>query len=96
MRRRGSFVRALDGRRVQRFQCTACGRSFSAQTFRADYRLRRPETLALVERAAREGLGLRATARVLGLGRDHVARRLRQLRALGRDPRQASAAGAAG
>ncbi|MBK7643415.1 MAG: hypothetical protein IPJ19_10255 [Planctomycetes bacterium] len=39
--RRGSFTRACDGRRVQRFQCKRCHRTFSTQTFRVDYRLRR-------------------------------------------------------
>ena len=40
--RRGTFTRLCDGRQVQRFQCKACGRTFSTQTFRVDYRLRSP------------------------------------------------------
>jgi transposase-like protein len=40
--RRGTFTRACDGRKVQRFQCKGCKRTFSTQTFRVDYRLRRP------------------------------------------------------
>jgi transposase-like protein len=39
--RRGHFTRLCDGRSVQRFQCKACKRTFSSQTFRVDYRLRR-------------------------------------------------------
>jgi len=78
-RRRGSYVRALDGERVQRFQCTVCMRSFSSQTFRLDYRLRRPDTLAPIFAALCSKTTLRKTARNLGLGRDHVARRMRLL-----------------
>lgn len=41
-RRRGRYQRLCDGRLVPRFLCLTCGRSFSSQTFRVDYRLRRP------------------------------------------------------
>ena len=41
--RRGFFRRACDGRAVQRFRCLHCGKFFSVQTFRLDYRLRLPE-----------------------------------------------------
>ena len=40
--RRGSFRRACDGRVIPRFQCMRCKRSFSTQTFRVDYGLRKP------------------------------------------------------
>ena len=40
--RRGSFQRALDQRIVQRYSCCVCNRYFSDQSFRLDYRLRRP------------------------------------------------------
>jgi transposase-like protein len=40
--RRGSFRRHCDGRDVQRFVCKGCRRTFSSQTFRFDYRLRKP------------------------------------------------------
>jgi hypothetical protein len=42
---RGSFQRRCDQRNVQRFQCLTCTRGFSQQTFRLDYRLKRPELL---------------------------------------------------
>jgi hypothetical protein len=35
-------VRDCDGRIVQRFLCRTCGRYFSTQTFRVDYRLQKP------------------------------------------------------
>ena len=78
-RRRGTYVRGVDGKRVQRFQCTVCFRSFSSQTFRLDYRLGRPDTLAPVFAALCSKTTLRKTARNLGLGREHVARRMRLL-----------------
>ena len=43
--RRGAFRRSCDRRRVRRFQCLVCQRGFSEQSFRLDYRLKRPELL---------------------------------------------------
>ena len=45
--RRGFFRRTSDQRSVQRFICLVCALSFSEQTFRLDYRLKRPELLPL-------------------------------------------------
>jgi len=84
-RRRGSYVRGVDGKRVQRFQCTVCFRSFSSQTFRLDYRLGRPDTVAPIFAALCSKTTLRKTARNLGLGREHVARRMRLLARHARD-----------
>lgn len=72
-------MRGVDGRRVQRFQCTCCFRSFSTQTFRLDYRLKRPDTLVPVFAALCSKTTMRKTARNLGLGREHVAHRMRLL-----------------
>lgn len=78
-RLRGSFQRALDQRIVQRYSCNVCKRFFSDQTFRLDYRLRRPE---LTERA----FGLfaskvthRQSARLLRCARGTVQHRLELL-----------------
>lgn len=84
-RRRGSYRRSLDGLVVQRFECGTCLRSFSSQTFRLDYRLRRPDTLLPVFTALHSKTTLRKTARNLGLGRAHVARRIRRLAEHGRE-----------
>ena len=43
--RAGFFHRDAPPHQVQRFRCVHCGRYFSAQTFRTDYWLRRPELL---------------------------------------------------
>ena len=79
-RRKGSFRRSGD-RRVARFQCRHCGKHFSEQTFSPDYREKKPEITVLVERLAGEGHGARSTARLLGVNRKTVTRRLRRLRA---------------
>ena len=41
----GVYRRRCDRRTVLRFQCLVCRRGFSSQTFRLDYRLKRPELL---------------------------------------------------
>jgi len=43
--RKGLYTRKCDRRIVQRFLCLVCRHRFSAQTFRGDYRFRRPELL---------------------------------------------------
>ena len=45
-RPRGSFERKCDQRIVQRFKCNVCPRGFSEQTFRVNYRFKRPDLLA--------------------------------------------------
>ena len=40
--RHGSYWRACDGREVQRFRCLSCLHTFSVQTFRFDFRHRKP------------------------------------------------------
>jgi len=42
---RGSFLRRCDQRVVPRFRCLTCARGFSEQTFRLNYRLKRPSLL---------------------------------------------------
>jgi len=39
---KGRFDRKVDGRTVQRYQCLVCRKGFSSQTFRLDYRLKKP------------------------------------------------------
>jgi hypothetical protein len=72
---RGTFYRKVDGLDVQRFQCLTCRRSFSTQTFRTDYRLRRPETVLPNFVAANSKTTLRKMGRNYELNRSHVARR---------------------
>ena len=74
--RRGSFTRACDGRRVQRFQCKHCRRSFSTQTFSGDYRLKRPELSLPIFHKLVSKVTLRQISRTLHCNRKLVAHRL--------------------
>jgi transposase-like protein len=84
--RYGRYRPACRARPVQRYRCRACRRSFSRQTFRADYRDHRPDLNPKLFLLLASGMGLRQAARVLGLSRRctelkfrKVARHLRRL-----------------
>lgn len=88
-RRNGTFERASDGASIQRYLCTACERGFSEQTFRADYRLRLrglAEALAplLVSKVTH-----RQSARLLGVDRKTVQRRVALLGGVARRAQEA-------
>jgi len=76
---RGSFRRALDGRIVQRYVCGTCTKSFSDQTFRLDYRLRRPKLTAPALWCFSSKVTHRQTARFLECARGTVRHRLELL-----------------
>jgi hypothetical protein len=65
--RRGHFIRTLDKRRVQRFRCRACRRTFSEQTFRTSYWLKRPDLLRPVFHRLQGGSGYRQIGREFGV-----------------------------
>jgi len=79
-RKEGSFQRQVDGRVVQRFECLACGKGFSEQTLRVDYRLKRPELLPrhFLDRISK--VTHRQSARTLGCSRSTEERHFRRLR----------------
>jgi len=52
---------------VPRFRCRSCGRGFSRQTFRADYRDHRPDLNVRLLELLCSGVGLRQSSRLLGL-----------------------------
>ena len=52
---------------VPRFRCTSCGRTFSRQTFRMDYRDHRPDLNARLFQSLASGIGLRQSSRNLRL-----------------------------
>src|SRR5213594_1743589 len=62
--------------RIPRFRCKGCGRTFSSQTFRAEYRLRKPwiDLGVLVDLVS--GVSLRQSARTLGVSLGTVEERL--------------------
>jgi len=79
VRRRGVFQRHCDGRVVRRFLCLTCRRGFSEQTFRLDYRLKRPELLPrfFLERVSK--CTHRQSARNQGCSRTTEERHFRRL-----------------
>jgi len=77
--RRGHFTRRCDGRQVPRFACHECRRSFSSQTFRLDYRLKRPRLHLELFPLFISKVTHRQAARVLGCTRKSVAHRLQLL-----------------
>lgn len=72
----GQFRRRCDGRLVQRFRCRCCGRTFSVQSFRLDYRLRQPRLHLQLLPLFASKVTHRQSARILGCTRRTVSRRL--------------------
>jgi transposase-like protein len=84
---RKGFYRALcRSHPVPRFRCRSCQRGFSRQTFRQDYRDHRPALNVPLFLSLASGVGLRQSARNLGLSlgaTEHKARKIaRHLRRL--------------
>jgi len=63
----GSYAAKCRAKPVPRFRCKGCRRTFSRQTFRADYRDHRPDLNARLFKCMASGIGLRQTSRLLGL-----------------------------
>ncbi len=66
-RRHGSYHPGCRPRPVPRFRCKACSRTFSRQTFRADFRDHRPDLNQRLFELLASGVGLRQSARILKL-----------------------------
>lgn len=77
--RRGSYRRKCDGLVVPRFSCGTCGRKFSRQSFRLNYRWWRPHVHHELFRMFVSKVTMRQAARLLGIDRGTVARRQRSL-----------------
>ena len=78
-RRIGFYQPRCRSHPVQRFRCRACGRSFSRQTFRADYRQKKPHLNAPFLHLMISCVGQRQAARCLRVARRTVERRFRWL-----------------
>lgn len=77
---RQGFYRPLGrAHAVPRFRCRVCLRGFSRQTFRADYRHKKPYLNATCLRLFVACVGQRQTARVLQVSRKTIERRFRWL-----------------
>lgn len=72
-RRAGGYLRA-DGRRVPRYRCEVCRRTFSKQAFAVSYYLKRPELLVPVANGLVNGAAHRQLARQLGCAPSTVTR----------------------
>lgn len=84
--RKGSYHPRCRSHPVPRFLCKTCKRGFSRQTFRADYRDHRPCLNTPLFLLLASGIGLRQSARILGLSlrclelkARKIARHLRRL-----------------
>ena len=74
----GSYKPRCRRFRIPRFRCKACRRSFSRQTFRGDYRDRRPDANGRLLDLLSAGVGLRESGRKVGLRVYAVERKLRK------------------
>ena len=74
--RHGHYITRAHRRRIPRFLCRACRRTMSSQTFNSTYRLRRPELDNAILQELAHGASMRRVARVLGINRKTVSRRL--------------------
>ena len=84
-RRAGYYTRQCDRRVVPRFRCLVCLKGFSAQTFRVDYRLKRPELLPQVFDDLVAKVTHRQSARALRCRRETVERHFLRLAGHARD-----------
>jgi transposase-like protein len=76
---KGRYPRTCDGRTVQRFLCLECRRTFSTQTFRVDFRLRKPQLIHDLIGPFVSKVTHRQAARILGCTRKTIAHRLELL-----------------
>jgi transposase-like protein len=76
---KGRYPRACDGRTVQRFLCLECHRTFSTQTFRVDYRLKKPQLIHDLIGPFVSKVTHRQAARIVGCTRKTIAHRLELL-----------------
>ena len=82
---KGRFTRKVDARTVQRYKCLVCRKGFSSQTFRVDYRLKKPWLPLAVFQALVSKCSIRQTGRNLACKPDTV---LHHLALLGNHARQ--------
>ncbi len=77
--RRGSYWPKCRSEPVPRFRCRRCRKSFSRQTFRADYRDHRPDVNRELFLLLVSGVGLRQCSRVLGITRRCIELKARKI-----------------
>lgn len=75
----GYFMARCRDRREPRFRCLECRKTFSRQTFRHDYRDRRPDCNDRLFELLTSGVGLRQAARVLKVSATTAQKKMRKL-----------------
>jgi len=75
----GTYKPACRPHPVQRFRCKTCRRTFSRQTFRADFRDRKPYLNAALFGLVTSGVGIRQSARQVGLSLRCAELKLRKI-----------------
>ena len=75
-RKHGFYHRKDDGRKVRRFRCSTCSKTFSRAGFSVFYRHHHCRLNARIGQLLTMGMTQRGIARVLGIDKDTVARRL--------------------
>ena len=75
----GRYRRKCDGHHIRRFLCRTCGRTFSKQTFKTNYRHRIPYLNYPLARLLASKVTRRQAARILGVNRKTVERRYHRL-----------------
>ena len=78
-RRHGFYRAKCRAHPIPRFLCKTCGRTFSRQTFRADYHDKKPYLNRRVIELITAGVGLRKSARTLDIGRTNFVLKWRKL-----------------
>ena len=75
----GYYVAACRDQPIRRYRCLGCGKTCSVQTFRQDYRDRRPEVNEDLSKYLVSGVGYRQSARLLKMGVHAVQWKARKL-----------------
>ncbi len=78
-KKKGFFERDASPRRIQRYLCQHCGRSFSSQTFSPSYWLRRPDLLLPLFRRILACSALRQIAAEFGVAHSTIQRLVERL-----------------
>lgn len=74
--KRGIYLRPSDGKKIQRFQCKICSKSFSSQSLSFDYRLRKRRINQRVFLMLSKGVSQRGCAQILGVDPKTISRRV--------------------
>ena len=81
-RKDGFYYRASDSKKIQRYLCSLCKKSFSKATFAPAYRQKKRRINVQLKRLLSSGVSLRRAAILLGVSRKTIERRFRFLGSL--------------